>query len=152
VVYLAADIGVLSGGFISGALIKRGAAPAAGRLRVMFGCAALVPLAALIPHAGSVALVLAIGMVAIFAHLAWLTNLSALVVDLVPRPSLGFAFGIVATGSSLGGMMMNKAVGALVTNHSYDPAFHFMLLVHPLAWVLLWQLRPHHVAATTDIS
>jgi ACS family hexuronate transporter-like MFS transporter len=91
-------------------------------------------------------------MMAIFAHLAWLTNLSALVVDLVPQSSLGFAFGIVATGSSLGGMMMNKAVGALVTNHSYDPAFYFMLLVHPLAWVLLWQLRPRDVTRAPSVS
>ena len=73
--------------------------------------------------------------------MAWLINLSALVVDLVPTRSLGFTFGVVATGSSLGGMLMNKAVGGLVTNLSYDPAFHFMLLVHPLAWLLLWQLR-----------
>lgn len=147
VVYLAADIGVLSGGLLSGLLIKRGSAPATGRLRVMLGCAFLVPLAALIPHADSLTLVLTLGMIAIFAHLAWLVNLSALVVDIVPRPSLGFAFGIVATGSSLGGMMMNKAVGSLVTNTSYDPAFSFMLLLHPLAWLLLWQLRPRATSA-----
>ncbi len=142
VIYLAADIGVLCGGLLSGLLIKRGAAPATGRLRTMLLCAALVPCAALIPHAGSVTLVLALGMVAIFAHLAWLVNLSALIVDLVPRASLGFAFGVIATGSSLGGMMMNKAVGSLVTHTSYDPAFSFMLLLHPLAWMLLWTLRP----------
>lgn len=142
VIYLAADIGVLSGGLLSGLLIKRGAAPPVGRLRTMLICAALVPCAALIPHAGSVPLVLALGMVAIFAHLAWLVNLSALIVDLVPRPSLGFAFGVIATGSSLGGMMMNKAVGSLVTHASYDPAFSLMLLLHPLAWLLLWTLRP----------
>jgi ACS family hexuronate transporter-like MFS transporter len=81
-------------------------------------------------------------MVAVLAHLAWLINLSALVVDLVPRGSLAFAFGVIAAGSSLGGLMMNKAVGSLVTNTSYDPAFGFMLLLHPLAWCLAWQLRP----------
>lgn len=147
VVYLAADIGVLGGGWLSGLLIKRDVAPAQSRLWVMLGSAFLVPLAAAIPHVGSLWLVLAIGMVAVLAHLAWLINLSALVVDLVPKPSLGFAFGVVATGSSLGGLMMNKAVGALVTEASYAPAFHFMLLLHPLAWLLLWQLRPRAAAA-----
>lgn len=141
VVYLAADIGVVGGGFLSGRLIKRHVPPANSRLWVMLGCAVLVPLAAAIPHLPVLGLALAVGMIAVFAHMAWLINLSALVVDIVPKRSLGFTFGVVATGSSLGGLMMNKAVGALVTDLSYDPAFHFMLLLHPLAWLLLWQLR-----------
>lgn len=141
VVYLAADIGVLSGGWLSGILIKRGTAPSRSRLWIMLGCAVLVPLGAVIPHVDALWLVLAFGMVAVLAHLAWLINLSALVVDLVPRGSLAFAFGVIAAGSSLGGLMMNKAVGSLVTNTSYDPAFGFMLLLHPLAWLLAWQLR-----------
>lgn len=142
VVYLAADVGVLSGGWLSGLLIKRGTAPVRSRLWIMLACAALVPLGAVIPHVDALWLVLAFGMVAVLAHLAWLINLSALVVDLVPRRSLAFAFGVIAAGSSLGGLMMNKAVGSLVTNTSYDPAFGFMLLLHPLAWCLAWQLRP----------
>mgnify|MGYP001605103586 CR=1 FL=1 len=155
VVFLAADIGVLGGGWLSGLLIKHRVAPATSRLRVMLGCAALVPVAATIPHLGSLWLVLAVGMIAVLAHMAWLINLSALVVDLVPKASLGFTFGVVATGSSLGGMMMNKAVGSLVTNLSYAPAFHFMLLLHPLAWLLLWQLRPRAgsaIAASQAVS
>lgn len=146
VVYLAADIGVLGGGWLSGRLIKRRVAPSQSRLWVMLGCAGVVPLAAAIPHVNALWLVLGLGMLAVLAHMAWLINLSALVVDIVPKRALGFTFGVVATGSSLGGMMMNKAVGGLVTNLSYDPAFHFMLLLHPLAWVLLWQLRPKRVA------
>lgn len=152
VVYLAADIGVLSGGWLSGLLIKRRVAPSQSRLWVMLGCAALVPIAAVIPQIGSLWLVLGIGMIAVLAHMAWLINLSALVVDIVPKSSLGFTFGVVATGSSLGGLMMNKAVGALVTHLSYDPAFHFMLLLHPLAWLLLWQLRPRGRRAASPVS
>ena len=150
VVYLAADIGVLSGDWLSGLLIKRGTAPVRSRLWIMLACAVLVPLGAVIPHVDALWLVLAFGMVAVLAHLAWLINLSALVVDLVPRGSLAFAFGVIAAGSSLGGLMMNKAVGSLVTNTSYDPAFGFMLLLHPLAWLLAWQLRPR--ASATPAS
>ena len=142
VVYLAADIGVLSGGWCSGLLVKRRMVPSQSRLWVMLGCAGLVPIAAAIPQIGPLWLVLAIGMIAVLAHMAWLINLSALVVDIVPKGSLGFTFGVVATGSSLGGMVMNKAVGWLVTEHSYNPAFYGMLILHPIAWLLLWQLRP----------
>ena len=141
IIFLAADVGALAGGWFSGRLIKRKIAPAASRLWVMLGCAALVPLAALIPQVEALWLVLAFGMIAVLAHMAWLINLSALVVDLVPKPSLATTFGIVAAGSSLGGLIMNKAVGAIVTDHSYNPAFYLMAALHPIAWLLLWRLR-----------
>jgi len=111
----------------------------------MLVCAALVPIAALIPLSGSLWLVLVLGMVAILAHMAWLINLSALVTDLVPRRSLATVFGLVAAGSTVGGIMMNQAVGQLVSGHSYDLAFYLMVAVHPLAWAILWfgrVLRP----------
>jgi ACS family hexuronate transporter-like MFS transporter len=145
VVFLAADIGALSGGWFSGLLVKREVSPALSRLRVMLGCAVLVPAASLIPLIGPLWLVLALGMCAVMAHLAWLINLSALVTDLVPRRSLGTVFGLVAAGSTVGGIVMNQAVGRLVSGHSYDPAFFLMAAVHPLAWGLLWfggVLRP----------
>jgi hypothetical protein len=53
--------------------------------------------------------VLAFGMIAILAPMAWLINLSALVVDLVPKQCLASVFGIVAAGSSLGGIFGTRA-------------------------------------------
>lgn len=138
VIFLAADMGALGGGWFSGLMVKRQVAPALSRLRVMLGCAALVPLAALIPFSGSLGLVLALGMIAVLAHMAWLINLSALVTDVVPRRSLATVFGLVAAGSTLGGIVMNQAVGQLVSGHSYDWAFYLMVGVHPLAWMILW--------------
>jgi ACS family hexuronate transporter-like MFS transporter len=73
--------------------------------------------------------------------MTWLINLSSLVVDLVPQRSLATTFGVIAAGSSLGGMVMNWAVGRLVTNYSYAPAFLVMACVHPLALLLVWRLR-----------
>jgi len=138
VIYLAANIGVLGGGWLSCLFSARDIAPARIRLWIMLACAALFRLAASIPHLGSVSLVLAVGRLALFAHLAWLVNLSSLVIDLLPRALLGFIFALVAAGSTLRGlMMMNRAVGAPVTNASYDPALEFMLLLHPLALMLL---------------
>lgn len=148
VVFLAADIGALSGGWFSGLLVQRQIAPALSRLRVMLGCAALVPLAALIPFAGSLGLVLALGMIAVLAHMAWLINLSALVTDIVPRRSLATVFGLVAAGSTLGGIVMNQAVGQLVSGQAYDRAFYLMVGVHPLAWLILWFGRVSRPAAT----
>lgn len=141
IIFLAADIGALSGGWFSGLLIKRKLAPTASRLWIMLGCALLVPFAALIPNVDTLWVVLGLAMIAVLAHMAWLINLSALVVDLVPKASLASTFGIIAAGSSIGGIIMNKAVGMLVSSHSYSPAFYLMVALHPIAWLLLWRLR-----------
>lgn len=137
VVFLAADIGTLAGGWFSGLFIKRGATPGKARLRVMLLCAVVVPLSPFVPFVDSMAMVLAIGVLVVLAHMAWLINLSALVVDSVPEKSLGLVFGLVAAGSSLGGIMMNKAVGWIVQAHDYTWCFVAMAFVHPVAWLLL---------------
>jgi ACS family hexuronate transporter-like MFS transporter len=146
VIFLAADFGALGGGWFSGLLIKRQYSPPAGRLRVMMAAACLMPLSALVPQVAPLSIVLAIGMIIVFAHMTWLINLSSLIVDLIPQRSLATTFGVIAAGSSLGGMVMNWAVARLVTNYSYGPAFVVMACVHPLALLLVWRLRKSAVA------
>jgi ACS family hexuronate transporter-like MFS transporter len=100
-----------------------------------------MPLSMVVPQTGWLWLALAAGMVIAFAHMAWLINLSSLVVDLVPQRSLATAFGAVATGSALGGMVMNSAVGKLAGQGNYATAFLALAIVHPVAIALLWRLR-----------
>lgn len=141
VIFLAADFGSLGGGWFSGLLIKRGSSAPAARLRIMLLAACVMPLAVVVPYAPWLGFTLAVGMVVAFAHMAWLINLSSLVVDLVPQRSLATAFGVIATGSAVGGMLMNSAVGRIVSQGSYAPAFIALAFVHPLAIVVLWRLR-----------
>jgi ACS family hexuronate transporter-like MFS transporter len=141
VIFLAADLGSVGGGWFSGLLVKRGHAAPAARLRIMLLAACVMPLSVFVPLSGWLWLVLAVGMLIAFAHMAWLINLSSLVVDLVPERSLATSFGVIATGSALGGMMMNSLVGKLATQGSYTPAFLALAFVHPLAIVILWRLR-----------
>lgn len=141
VVFLAADIGFLLSGFLSGRLIKRGTTPPASRLNIMLLSACLMPLSFFVPGLQTVPAVLAIGMIAAFAHTSWLANLTSLVVDITPKRVLGTAFGVIACGSTLGGIVMNKVVAWLVANRSYDDCFYGMAFVHLLALGLLWTLR-----------
>ncbi len=136
-VYLAADIGAVLGGIASGFLIKRGRTSATARLAVMLACALAMPSLLLVARLESVWAIIALGMVATFAHLAWLSNISALVVDLMPRQIVATCFGIVAAGSAVGGILMNKVVVYLVEHHSYHDWFTIMAFLHPSAWVLL---------------
>jgi len=144
VIFLAADIGFLLGGFHAGWLIKRGAVPTASRVRVMLLSACLVPLSTLVPFAPSVGGVILIAIPIAYALTSWLSNLTALVVDLTPKQILGTAFGVIACGSALGGIVMNQGVAWLVTHRSYNDCFYLMAIVHPLAFLLIRHLRKGH--------
>jgi ACS family hexuronate transporter-like MFS transporter len=143
VIFLAADIGSLGGGLLSAVWIRRGAAAPAARLWAMLLCAAVLPLSPLVALAPSVNLALIFAMLGVLAHLAWLANISALLVDLIPQRLVATAFGVVAAGSALGGMAMNEAVAYLVQNYSYDYWFFIMAGLHPIAWLILWGFRVH---------
>jgi len=114
VLFLAAGLGSLFGGWIAGRFIRQGRHAERVRLAIMLGCALFMPLSPMVAFAPSVNWSLACASLVVFAHLAWLTNISALVVDVVPKPSLGTVFGIVAAGSSLGAIAMNDFVAKLL--------------------------------------
>jgi ACS family hexuronate transporter-like MFS transporter len=140
-VYLAADIGSVLGGVVSGALIKRGMLPVASRKRVMMVAACLLPLSPLVAYAPSTTLAILVAAIVALAHLTFQATGGALVVDLYPSKTIATAFGIIAAGSGLGGMISTNIVGRLVTNYSYTPVFILMGLLHPLALLLLWRVR-----------
>jgi ACS family hexuronate transporter-like MFS transporter len=175
IVYAAAGVGSLLGGWLSGRLVKRGMAPARSRLWVMFGCACLMPISPLISEVTGLSFAMTLAACAVIASLAWLINISSLVVDLVPKHSLGTVFSVVATGSTIGGIVMNMIVATMVTGPSTKPAgfldqaiktvfgglleqvqghgygqwFLVMAFLHPAAWLLLWLGRIHRPQTAT---
>lgn len=140
VVFLAADFGALGGGWLSGRLIQRGIPAVAGRLRVMLFCACLTPFTALIPLAPQVNGALAFAMLATLAHMAWMINSSTLVTDLIPPEKVATVFGLVAAGSTVGGLLMNSFVGYTVGTVGYRPTFFVLAGLHLSAFFLLSQL------------
>jgi ACS family hexuronate transporter-like MFS transporter len=173
VVYAAAGIGSLAGGWFSGALVKKGSSPVAARLWIMLASACLMPVSAFIAKAADLPMTMTLTVCAVFAALAWLINISAIVVDVVPKHSVGTVFSVVAAGSTLGGIAMNMIVAAMVSGPSlkpagfldqafktlfgpliaavegkgYQPWFLAMAFLHPLALLLLWAGGIHRPAA-----
>ncbi len=163
VIYAAAGVGSLFGGWLSGRLIKKGRLPVNSRMIIMLFCACLMPMAPLISLVTGLNLSLIISSVIVLASLAWLINLSSIVVDIVPNHSLGTVFSIVAAGSTIGGIIMNMIVKAMVSGPTssaggfLDKAFHAVLspilnlvqgtgyaswfliiaFLHPAGWLLL---------------
>lgn len=142
-IFLAADIGTITGGFGSAWLIRRKFKASSSRLYAMLACALIIPLSPLITHATSLNMALGIAMLVVAAHLAWLANISALVVDVIPGRMLATCFGIAAAGSAIGGMMMNKIVASFATAHNYPGWFMIMAFLHPVAWLILWFGKIH---------
>lgn len=162
-IYAAAGIGSLLGGVLSGVIIKRGSTPASSRLWVMLGCACIMPLSPFIANVTGLSFSMVLTFCTVLASLAWLTNISSLIVDVVPKHSLGTVFSVVAAGSTVGGIIMNMIVAAMVTQGSkatggfldqgmhvlidpilnlvrgngYAQWFLIMAFLHPLAWVIL---------------
>lgn len=163
VIYAAAGIGSLLGGIISGQIVKRGVLPVASRMWVMLFCALMMPFSPFIASASGLNASLTLTVFTVIAALAWLINISSLIVDIVPKHSLGTVFSVVAAGSTLGGIVMNMIVASMVTGPSdkplgfLDSAFHVVLdpllnavqgqgygmwflimaFLHPIAWLLL---------------
>jgi len=172
IIYAAAGIGSLAGGWFSGILVKKGRSPVSARMWIMLGAACLMPLSPFIARATGLPMMMTLTAAVVFASLAWLINISAIVVDVVPKHSVGTVFSVVAAGSTLGGIAMNMIVAAMVSGPSskpagfldqgfkalfgplidavqgkgYEPWFLAMAFLHPLAFLLLWLggIRRYH--------
>ena len=138
VVYVAADIGSVGGGAISGALVRRGVSPVRSRLLTMTGAAALAPIGILITLHPPLPVLLGLACLVTFAHLVYQINLTTLVVDLFPSRYIASVAGLIGCGSAVGGMLSAQVVGMLVAGHSFDRTFVLMACLHPLAVLLAW--------------
>lgn len=132
VVYAAAAFGSVSGGLTSDALVRRGVRPARARVYAMGMVALVAPLGALNALEPSVTISLALGAVVAFCHTAWVTNQTALPVDLFPQSLLAKVMG---AGSILTGLVTigsTYLVGQLVGEISYRPMFLVIAVAYPL--------------------
>lgn len=146
VIYAAAGVGSLLGGWLSGRLVKKGMAPVKSRLWVMLGCAFIMPLSPFISQVTGLNLAMTITVCAVMASLAWLINISSLVLDVVPKHSLGTVFSIVAAGSTIGGIMMNTIVAAMVSGPSTKAAGFLDKGLHALLYPILDAVQGHGYA------
>jgi ACS family hexuronate transporter-like MFS transporter len=134
--YLAADIGAISGGALSGYLIRRGWTVLGARAGGMWPFAAVMPVSLLLPFTHSAPLAIVIICVVAFSHIAWRTNLSTCTNDLYAPSIVGSAAGLLAFGSGLGGTLFTSLTGHIVQNFSYGAVFVIMGFLHPLAFLI----------------
>jgi ACS family hexuronate transporter-like MFS transporter len=141
VVYLAADVGAIAGGWASGWLMRRGLGTLTARRAVMTAAACLFPLSPLVALVSSASLSSALAATIAFAHLSWMITLTAIAVDLFPKQKLGTAFGFISAGSGIGGLISAEVIPHILHASGYLPLFIVMGFLHPLAILLIWNLR-----------
>jgi MFS transporter, ACS family, hexuronate transporter len=137
-VYLAADVGSIGGGWFSGRLIRAGIAPARSRLIAMTCAAAVAPIGMLISLRLGIAPTIALGALVAFAHLVFQINIGVLVVDIYPMRHVATVFGLIAAGSALGGLLSTQLVGQLASTRAYGGIFLLMGVLHPVALAVAW--------------
>ena len=146
VVFVAADLGSLLGGWLSGKFLKGGLPPINARLKVMSGAACLLLFSCAMPFVPGKAWPIALASLLAFAHMAWMTCITTFSVDIFPSTIIGSAHGAIGAGSAFGGFLSTAAVGWLITHFSYNPTFFVMSLLHPMVIVVLRRALPKSVA------
>jgi MFS transporter, ACS family, hexuronate transporter len=150
IVYLAADLGSVIGGWASGLLIRRRMATLRARRTVMTAAAALILLTPLVALSGSVRGTIGLASLVTFAYMAWLITLGAVVVDLFPQEKLATAFGLIAAGSGLGGLVSTQLIAHSVGHSGYFPTFCVLGTLHPAALIAVYLLRENRRRTDTD--
>ena len=141
--FLAADVGSIGGGWLSGYLIKRGWPVDRARKVTMAICALSMPAAIAAVFAPNVWLALALISVATSAHCGWAANIFTLASDIFPKKDVGSVVGLGGSGGAVGGMILALTAGyVLQWFHTYVPLFIIAGIMHPLALVVIYRMIP----------
>ena len=132
-VYCFSSLGAVAGGWISGALIRRGFNAVSARKWVLAGAATLALSLVLGTHLHTIRAVVILFSVLTAAHQAWAANLFTVNSDLIPRSSLSTSVGIAGAAGALGGVFFQKFTGLLLmhTHGNYTVVFFLAALAYP---------------------
>jgi ACS family hexuronate transporter-like MFS transporter len=151
VIYLAADVGSVGGGWLSSALIKRGWSVNAGRKTAMLACALCVVPIVFAVRASSLWAAVGLISLATAAHQGWSANLYTLVSDTFPRRAVGSVVGIGGFAGAVSGMLIATVTGYMLQwTGSYVPVFFVAASAYLSALAVIHMLAPRLEAARLE--
>src|SRR6266849_5919243 len=137
--FVFAALGSGSGGYISGALLRRFGSPVLARKLVIIPSAALMLLGIPAFLARSSGVAVGLISVVLFGYSSWAANILSLTADLFPSEEVAGVTGLVGTAGAIGGMVFTLVTGWLVQNVSYGPVFALACVMIVLAaTVVVW--------------
>jgi ACS family hexuronate transporter-like MFS transporter len=131
-----AGAGSLTGGWLSGFLIRRGVTLQRARKIALAVSASLLPASLFIANS-PLSFAIVFFSTAMFAHQFWSANVQTLPADLFPARMVGSVEGLLGSAGSFGGMLFGLIVGYMVGEHGYAPAFIVAGVMHPLAFLII---------------
>ena len=143
VVYSAATVGSIFGGWLPAPFRKMGMSNTRARMAAMLFCAfAVVPIftVAYVNHEWA-----AIGLLSLAtaAHQGWSANIFTTVSDMFPRSEVASVTGIGGTAGAIGGALIAPATGLILQYlHTYAPLFFIAAGAYLVAWVFIVLLAP----------
>ncbi|MBL0940022.1 MAG: MFS transporter [Gemmatimonadaceae bacterium] len=125
VIYLVADVGSIGGGWLSGALIKRGWDVARARKVTLLIAALLILPTAAAPLSASLWVAVSLVSLAAAAHQWWSANLFTLTSDMFPRRAIASVVGLGGFAGAAGGVVFQRLTGRLLeaNGSNYTPIF-----------------------------
>lgn len=143
-IYVLADVGSVTGGWFSSALISRGLTVNRGRKTAMLVAALLIVPTMLAPHVGSLWGAVAIVSVAAAAHQWWSCNLFTMVSDMFPRRAVASVVGIGGFIGAISSVLFQRATGHILeaTGSNYGIIFVFCGVAYVLALGIMHLLAP----------
>jgi ACS family hexuronate transporter-like MFS transporter len=135
--YAFAGVGSFVGGWFSARLLRQGFSLDGARKVSLGVSAALLPMSLLVVNA-PIHLALALVSVAFLGHQFWSVIVQTLPADFFPPSEVGSVAGLIGCAGSIGAMLFNLMVGALI-DHFGTYALPFLIagLMHPLAFGLV---------------
>lgn len=140
--FLAADIGNLTGGAMSGLLVKRRVPVLRARKTVMLACALLMMAGIPAVQVREAWLAVALISLVTFSYSAWAANILTLPADLFPPQIVASVSGLSGTGAAAGGMLFTLIIGYVVDRFSYVPVFTAAGLMPLVSFAIIsWGVR-----------
>ncbi len=141
-------LGGLYGGYLSGALIKRGKSVNVARKTALFVCAVFILPIILVPFVPSLWVTVGLVCLAMAAHQGWSANLFTVPSDLFPKAAVASVVGIGGMLGAGAGALLDMFVGHYVQwTHSYILVFAVCGCAYLVALLLLHLISPKFALA-----
>ena len=149
IIYVAACIGSIFGGWLPTQLIRMGLSIKAARRTAMLACALAVTPIMFIGNIHTLWIAIAVISLAAASHQGWSANIYTLASDVFPKSFVGSVIGFAGFGGALGGMLAAWVVGLVLQNsHSYSAIFFVAGTAYLVALLIIQLLIPKNDQVT----
>lgn len=151
IIYVAADVGSIAGGWFSSALLRRGWSLNAARKTAMLACALCVVPMMLGPVFHTLWVTILLISLAAAGHQGWSANLFTLPSDTFPRRGVASVVGIGGMAGAVGNMAVSAAVGYVLalTEGNYAPLLVVSGFAYLFALLVIHVLSPRLASVET---